>query len=114
MIFFYWACRQNDGARISLRVLAAHVSKSHVHDISSGRRGVSATRTAAATENLSRERFAIIEGQVRAVDPISRRDRQKRRYMRAIQDARRSGDFRELRATKCTSRLVLSFEQVNV
>ena len=76
------------------------ISKSHVHDISTGRRGVSAARAAAATEHLSRERpaLAIIGGQVRAVDPMGRRDRQKiGRYMRAVQDARRSGDFRELR-----------------
>jgi hypothetical protein len=74
--------------------------KSHVHDISTGKRGVSATRAAAATEHLSRERPAlvIIDGQIRAVDPMGRRDRQKiGRYMRAVQDARRSGDFRELR-----------------
>ena len=76
------------------------ISKSHVHDISTGRRGVSATRAVAATERLSRERpaLAIIEGQVRAVDPMGQLDRQKiGRYMRAVQDARRSGNFRELR-----------------
>jgi transcriptional regulator with XRE-family HTH domain len=76
------------------------LSKSHVHDISTGKRGVSAARAAAATEHLSRERpaLAIIDGQIRAVDPMGRRDRQKiGRYMRAVQDARRSGDFRDLR-----------------
>jgi transcriptional regulator with XRE-family HTH domain len=76
------------------------ISKSHVHDISTGKRGVSAARAAAATEHLSRERpaLAIIDGQIRAIDPVSKRDRQKiGRYMRAVQDARRSGDFRELR-----------------
>ena len=76
------------------------ISKSHVHDISTGKRGVSAARAAAATEHLSRERpaLAIIDGQIRAVDPLGRRDRQKiGRYMRAVQDARRSGDFRGLR-----------------
>jgi transcriptional regulator with XRE-family HTH domain len=76
------------------------LSKSHVHDISTGKRGVSAPRAATATEHLSRERpaLAIIDGQIRAVDPMGKRDRQKiGRYMRAVQDARRSGDFRELR-----------------
>ena len=76
------------------------ISKSHVHDISTGKRNVSATRAAAATERLSRERpaLAIIDGQVRAVDPMGQLDRQKiGRYMRAVQDARRSGNFRELR-----------------
>ena len=76
------------------------ISKSHVHDISTGKRGVSAARAAAATEHLSRERpaLAIIDGQIRAIDPVSKRDRQKiGRYMHAVQDARRSGDFRELR-----------------
>jgi transcriptional regulator with XRE-family HTH domain len=76
------------------------ISKSHVHDISTGKRGVSVARATAATEQLSRERpaFAIIDGEVRAIDPLSRRDRQKiGRHMRAVQDARRSGDFRELR-----------------
>ena len=76
------------------------ISKSHVHDISTGKRGVSAPRAAAATEHLSRVRpaLAIIDGQIRAVDPMGKRDRQKiGRYMRAVQDARRSGDFRELR-----------------
>jgi transcriptional regulator with XRE-family HTH domain len=76
------------------------ISKSHVHDISTGKRGVSAARAAAATEQLSRERpaLAIIDGQIRAVDPLGKRDRQKiGRYMHAVQVARRSGDFRELR-----------------
>ena len=76
------------------------ISKSHVHDLSTGKRGVSAARATAATEQLSRERpaLAIIEGQVRAIDPVSKRDRQKiGRYMRAVQDARRSGVFRQLR-----------------
>jgi transcriptional regulator with XRE-family HTH domain len=86
----------------SVREIArrAGISKSHVHDISTGKRGVSAARAAAATEHLSREHpaLAIIDGQIRAVDPMGRRDRQKiGRYMRAVQDARRSGDFRELR-----------------
>jgi transcriptional regulator with XRE-family HTH domain len=76
------------------------ISKSHVHDISTGRCGLSATRAAAATETLSREQWgwAIIDGQTLRVDPVSQRDRQKiGRYWRAVQDARRSGDFRELR-----------------
>jgi transcriptional regulator with XRE-family HTH domain len=76
------------------------ISKSHVHDISTGKRGVSAARAAAATERLSRERPAHLfaNGQVLAVDPVSERDRQKiGRYMRAVQDASRSGDFRGLR-----------------
>jgi hypothetical protein len=86
----------------SVREIArrTRISKSHVHDISTGRRGVSAARAAAATEHLSRERpaLAIIGGQVRAVDPMGRRDRQKiGRYMRAVQDASRSGDFRDVR-----------------
>jgi transcriptional regulator with XRE-family HTH domain len=75
------------------------ISKSHVHDISTGKRSVSAARAATATEQLSRERpaLAIIDGQIRAIDPMNRRDRQKiGRYMRAVQDARRSGDFRGL------------------
>jgi hypothetical protein len=76
------------------------ISKSHVHDISTGKRGVSSTRATAATERLSRERPANVfaNGQVLAVDPVSERDRQKiGRYMRAVQDASRSGDFRGLR-----------------
>jgi transcriptional regulator with XRE-family HTH domain len=76
------------------------IAKSHVHDISTGKRGVSAARATVATEQLSRERpaLAIIDGQIRAIEPVSKRDRQKiGRYMRAVQDARRSGDFRELR-----------------
>jgi transcriptional regulator with XRE-family HTH domain len=76
------------------------ISKSHVHDISIGKRGVSATRAAAATEQLSGDQrgWAIIDGQTLKVDPVSQRDRQKiGRYWHAIQDARRSGDFREVR-----------------
>jgi transcriptional regulator with XRE-family HTH domain len=76
------------------------ISKSHVHDISTGKRGVSVARATAATDQLSRERpaLAIIDGEVRAVDPLSRRDRQKiGRYMRAVQNARRSGDLRAIR-----------------
>jgi transcriptional regulator with XRE-family HTH domain len=76
------------------------ISKSHVHDISTGKRGVSSARATVATEHLSRERPALVftNGQPLAVDPVSRRDRQKiGRYMRAVQDARRSGDFRGLR-----------------
>lgn len=76
------------------------ISKSHVHNISIGKRGISAVRAVAAGERLSRERpaLAIIDGQVRAIDPLSRPDRQKiGRYMRAVQDAKRAGDFRDLR-----------------
>jgi transcriptional regulator with XRE-family HTH domain len=76
------------------------ISKSHVHDISTGKRGVSTARAAAATEQLSRERpaLAIIDGQIRAVDPVSWHDRRKiGRYMRAVQDARRSGDLGTIR-----------------
>jgi transcriptional regulator with XRE-family HTH domain len=65
------------------------ISKSHVHDISTGKRGVSAARAGAATEHLSRERpaNAFIDGQLRAVDPMGERDRQKiGRYMRAVKD----------------------------
>src|SRR5215472_5779790 len=75
------------------------ISKSHVHDISTGRRRVSRARAVAATEQLSRERsaLAMIGGQVRAVDPLSRRDRQKLgRHWRAIQDARLTGDYRQV------------------
>lgn len=76
------------------------ISKSHVHNIAVGKRGVSPARAVAATERLSRERpaFAFIDGQLRAVDPAGRRDRHKiGRYMRAVQDAKLSGDFREIR-----------------
>ena len=42
--------------------------------------------------------LAIIGGQVRAINPVSRPDRQKiGRYMRAVQDAKHAGDFRSLR-----------------
>src|SRR5215472_4282910 len=64
------------------------ISKSQVHNIAIGKRGISATRAIAATERLSRERPALVltdEG-LRAVDPLGRRERQKiGRYMRAIQ-----------------------------
>jgi transcriptional regulator with XRE-family HTH domain len=76
------------------------ISKSHVHDISTGKRGLSASRAAAATEQVSRDRPANVfaNGQLLGVDPVSQRDRQKvGRYMRAVQDASRSGDFRGLR-----------------
>jgi hypothetical protein len=79
--------------------LRTKISKSHVHDLSTGKRGVSAARAAAAIEELSGQRsaFAVIEGQIRAVDPLNKRERQKiGRYMRAVQDAGRSGDFRDL------------------
>jgi transcriptional regulator with XRE-family HTH domain len=94
--------RRLRGSGYSVREIARRtgISKSHVHDISTGRRRVSAARAAAATEHLSRERpaLAIIDGEIRPVDPMGKRDRQKiGRYMRAVQDARRSGDFRGLR-----------------
>jgi transcriptional regulator with XRE-family HTH domain len=76
------------------------LSKSFVHNIAIGKRGVSTTRAIAASERLSCERpaLAIIDGQVRAVDLVSLRDRQKNgRYMRAIQNARHEADFREIR-----------------
>jgi transcriptional regulator with XRE-family HTH domain len=75
------------------------ISKSHVHDISTGKRGVSAARAGAATERLSREQpaYVITDGEIRPVDPLGRRDRKIGRYWRAVQDARHSGDFRELR-----------------
>jgi transcriptional regulator with XRE-family HTH domain len=76
------------------------ISKSHVHNIAIGKRGISSTRAATATERLSRERSAltVIDGQLRAIDPMTRRDRQKNgRYMRALKDAKRVGDFRDIR-----------------
>jgi transcriptional regulator with XRE-family HTH domain len=76
------------------------LSKSFVHNISIGKRGVSAIRAASAAERLSHEQpaLAIIGGQLRAIDPSSRRERQKiGRYMRAIQDAKRASDFRDIR-----------------
>jgi transcriptional regulator with XRE-family HTH domain len=75
------------------------ISKSHVHNIAIGKRSVSPARAAAASERLSRERPALVltnEG-LRAVDPVSRRERQKiGRYMRAIQDAKDAADFRAI------------------
>lgn len=76
------------------------LSKSHVHNIAIGKRGLSPPRAAAAAERLSGERPAlvIIDGQVRAVDPVNRRERQKiGRYMRAAQDAKDDNDFRAIR-----------------
>lgn len=86
----------------SVREIArrTELSKSFVHNISIGKRGVSTSRAATATERLSREQpaFAIIDGQLRAVDPSSRRERQKiGRYMRAVKDAKRYGDYRDVR-----------------
>jgi transcriptional regulator with XRE-family HTH domain len=87
---------------VSVREIARRtgLSKSHVHNIAIGKRGISAERATAAAERLSFEQQAwiITGGQLRAVDPVSRRDRQKiGRHWRAVQDARRSGDFRQLR-----------------
>ena len=76
------------------------LSKSHVHNIAIGKRGVSASRAMAATERLSRERSALVltDGGLRAVEPLNRRERQKiGRYMRAIQDAKDTADFRAIR-----------------
>jgi transcriptional regulator with XRE-family HTH domain len=76
------------------------LSKSHVHNIAIGKRGVSTPRAVTAAERLSRERPAlvIIEGQLHAVDPVNRRERQKiGRYMRAVQDAKDDNDFRAIR-----------------
>jgi transcriptional regulator with XRE-family HTH domain len=76
------------------------LSKSHIHNISIGKRGVSTLRAATAAERLSRERpaFVLTDAGFLAVDPVSRRDRQKiGRYMRAIQDARDAADFRAIR-----------------
>jgi transcriptional regulator with XRE-family HTH domain len=76
------------------------ISKSHVHNIAIGKRGVSTSRATAAAERLSRERSALvfIDGQLRAIDPMTQRDRQKiGRYMRAVKDAKRFGDFRDIR-----------------
>jgi transcriptional regulator with XRE-family HTH domain len=94
--------RRLRGQGFSVREIARRtgISKSHVHNISIRKRGVSATRAVAASERLSRERpaFAIIDGQMRGIDPASRRDRQKiGRYMRAIKDAKRAGDYRQIR-----------------
>jgi transcriptional regulator with XRE-family HTH domain len=76
------------------------LSKSHVHNIAIGKRGISTTRANAAIERLSRERPALVltDAGLRAVDPVSSRDRQKiGRYMRAIQDAKEANDFRAIR-----------------
>jgi transcriptional regulator with XRE-family HTH domain len=75
------------------------ISKSQVHNISIGKRGISTARAITAAERLSRERPALVltEGGLRAVDPVSRRERQKiGRYMRAIQDAKDAADFRAI------------------
>jgi transcriptional regulator with XRE-family HTH domain len=90
------------GRGFSVREIARRtgISKSHVHDILSGKRRVSVARAAAAAEQLYREQpaLAIVGGQIRAVDPLTRRDRLKiGRYMRAVQDAKRSSDFRAIR-----------------
>jgi len=94
--------RQMREAGYSVREIArrAGISKSHVHNIAVGKRGISTTRAAAATERLSRERSALafIDGQMRAINPLTQRDRQKiGRYMRAVKDAKRYGDFRDIR-----------------
>jgi transcriptional regulator with XRE-family HTH domain len=76
------------------------LSKSFVHNISIGKRGVSTARAATASERLSRELPALIltNGELRAIDPLSRRERQKiGRYMRAVQDAKHTGDYRQIR-----------------
>jgi transcriptional regulator with XRE-family HTH domain len=75
------------------------ISKSHVHNIAIGKRGISTARANVAIERLSRERPALIltDGGLRAVDPVSRRERQKiGRYMRAVQDAKNAADFRAI------------------
>ena len=76
------------------------LSKSFVHDISVGKRGVSTPRAAVASERLSREMpaWVFIDGGLRPVDPLNRRERQKiGRYMRAVQDAKHIGDYRQIR-----------------
>ena len=76
------------------------LSKSHVHNIAIGKRGISTARAVAATERLSRERPALVltDAGLRPVDPLNRRDRQKiGRYMRAVQDAKEAADFRAIR-----------------
>jgi transcriptional regulator with XRE-family HTH domain len=94
--------RRLRGAGYSVREIARRtgISKSHVHNISIGKRGVTTGRAVAATERLSREQpaYAIIDGQLRAIDPTTRRQRQKLgRIWRAVQDAKRTGDYRDLR-----------------
>jgi transcriptional regulator with XRE-family HTH domain len=76
------------------------LSKSHVHNIAIGKRGISTARAVAATERLSRERPALVltDAGLRSVDPLSRRERQKiGRYMRAVRDAKEANDFRAMR-----------------
>jgi transcriptional regulator with XRE-family HTH domain len=94
--------RQMREAGFSVREIARRtgISKSHVHNIDIGKRGVSAARAVRAAERSSRERWALtlIDGQMRAVDPLTQRDHQKiSRYMRAVKDAKRFGDFRDIR-----------------
>jgi len=94
--------RQMREAGYSVREIARRtaISKSHVHNIAVGKRGVSVMRAAVATERLAREKSALvlIDGQIRAIDPMTRRDRQKiGRYMRAVKEAKRFGDFRDIR-----------------
>jgi transcriptional regulator with XRE-family HTH domain len=88
---------------LSVREVArrTELSKSYVHNIVTGKRGISAARAAAASERLSQEQpaLALVEGQgITPVNPLNRRERQKiGRHWRAVQDARRTGDFRGLR-----------------
>jgi transcriptional regulator with XRE-family HTH domain len=76
------------------------LSKSHVHNIAIGKRGVSTLRAATAAGRLSRERpaFVLTDAGFLALDPVSRLERQKvGRYMRAVQDAKDAADFRAIR-----------------
>jgi hypothetical protein len=94
--------RRMHAARYPVREIArrTELSKSHVHNIIIGKRNLSPARANAAAEHLSREQSAFVfaDGQLRAIDPLGRRERQKLgRYMRAVQDAKTEADFRDLR-----------------
>jgi hypothetical protein len=77
------------------------LSKSFVHNVSVGKRGVSTIRaaTAAARLPLQQPALTIIEGGgIRAIDPVGRRERQKLgRDWRAVQDGREKGDLRGIK-----------------
>jgi transcriptional regulator with XRE-family HTH domain len=86
------------------------ISKSQVHNISIGKRRASEGRAVAAASRLGEFPVmrAIAGGELVDAEPLTQRDRAKLgRYLHAVGEAKRTGDFREVKKSLPRSGLVI-------
>jgi hypothetical protein len=86
----------------SVREIArqTHLSKTFVHDVSRGKRRLSAKRAAVASERLAQQggMRVIVNGHRDVVRPLRKRDRSKiGKFWNVLEKARRRGDYALIR-----------------